>query len=245
MAWSRIAEPGKPEVARWVAGLGAGGGSRRARSGRALGVGDGYAARAAESIDLDAAVRVLGDSGSGSSSPATRSGRTGWTPSPTRRCACMCGGRADLGPALERSVAVVGSRAATAYGTRSLGRSARGWSARDATVVSGAAYGIDAAAHRGALAAGGRRSRCSPAGRPGLPAAATGTDRADREDRRRRQRGPGGRAPCAVPIPPRNRLIATMTLGTVVVEAGLRSGSLNTARHAREHHRHVAAVPGR
>lgn len=144
-----------------------------------------------------------------------------------------------------RSVAVVGSRASTAYGTtvgRELGHdlSEAGW-----TVISGAAFGIDAAAHQGALAAGS----------PTVAVLACGVDRsypaAHREllDRIRDDgvvlsELPPGVTPMKQRFLSRNRLIAAMATGTIVVEAGLRSGSLNTAHHAVEIGRPVGAVPG-
>ncbi|GAB3579060.1 DNA-processing protein DprA [Calidifontibacter terrae] len=154
-------------------------------------------------------------------------------------------GAGRLDGLMGRSVAVVGSRASTAYGTtvaRELGHdlTQAGW-----TVVSGAAYGIDAAAHEGALAAG----------RPTVAVLACGVDRAypsGHRDLLDRIRVDGvvvsELAPAMTAMKQRflsrNRLIAAMTAGTVVVEAGLRSGSLNTARHAGDLARPVAAVPG-
>lgn len=148
------------------------------------------------------------------------------------------------------AVAVVGARACTAYGehvAEELGASLvdRGW-----TVVSGAAYGIDAAAHRGALAAAGGASP------PTIAVLAAGVDRsspAGNTDLLRRvvEAGgavvselPPGTRPAAYRFLLRNRLIAAWARGVVVVEASLRSGALNTARTAAELSRHVAAVPG-
>ncbi|MDN5789251.1 MAG: DNA-processing protein DprA [Micrococcales bacterium] len=144
-----------------------------------------------------------------------------------------------------RSVAVVGSRMATSYGesfAADLGASlaSRGW-----TVVSGAAFGIDAAAHRGALAVDG----------PTVAVLASGIDRAypaahKQLIERVAQAGAvlsevaPGSAPMKGRFLHRNRIIAAMTAGVVIVEAGLRSGSLNTARHAEELLRPIAAVPG-
>lgn len=148
------------------------------------------------------------------------------------------------------AVAVVGARACTAYGehvAEDLGASLvdRGW-----TVVSGAAYGIDAAAHRGALAAAGGAIP------PTVAVLAAGVDRsspAGNADLLRRvvEAGgavvselPPGTRPAAYRFLLRNRLIAAWARGVVVVEASLRSGALNTARTASDLSRHVAAVPG-
>ena len=154
-------------------------------------------------------------------------------------------GGADLAAYCDRSVAVVGSRAATEYGERvatELGAelSAAGW-----TVVSGAAYGIDAAAHRGALAAGGTT----------VAVLACGVDTAypsghDQLLRRIAATGfvvselPPGSRPSRSRFLARNRLIAAMTRGTVVVEAAVRSGALNTAGWALDVGRDILAVPG-
>lgn len=153
-------------------------------------------------------------------------------------------GAADLG-AVEGSVAVVGSRAATAYGLQVAAELGEGLVGRGVTVVSGAAFGIDAAAHRGALAGGG----------PTVAVLARGLDRAYPQAHEGLLRAVGERGAVVSELPlgwapyrqrfiARNRIIAAMSVGTVVVEAGLRSGSLNTARTARDLVRHVAAVPG-
>jgi DNA processing protein len=154
-------------------------------------------------------------------------------------------GRADLAADTDRSVAVVGSRAATEYGVRvatELGAelAAAGW-----TVVSGAAYGIDAAAHRGALATGRTTvavlacgvDTAYPSGHGGLlqRIAATGTVVSEL---------PPGSRPSRSRFLARNRLIAAMTRGTVVVEAAVRSGALNTAGWALDVGRDILAVPG-
>ncbi|GGL40854.1 DNA-protecting protein DprA [Phycicoccus endophyticus] len=154
-------------------------------------------------------------------------------------------GEPDLAALAERSVAVVGSRAASEYGLRVASELGEGLATRGWTVVSGAAYGIDAAAHRGALAAEG----------PGVAVLACGADVAYPRAHRAlieavRASGavvsemPPGALPHRSRFLARNRVIALLARATVVVEAGLRSGSLSTAREAREHHLPVAAVPG-
>lgn len=154
-------------------------------------------------------------------------------------------GKADPGVLGTRAVAVVGARASTAYGERVAADLAATLTDRGWCVVSGAAFGIDAAAHRGALAAGG----------PTVAVLAGGAERAYPVAHtdlitRIAQVGvvmsevPPGSAPTRSRFLQRNRLIAAMTAGTVVVEAGLRSGALSTLRHAERLARPVAAVPG-
>ncbi|MGL5865087.1 MAG: DNA-processing protein DprA [Dermatophilaceae bacterium] len=154
-------------------------------------------------------------------------------------------GKADLAALTDNSVAVVGSRAATEYGLRVASDLGDGLCARGFTVVSGAAFGIDAAAHRGALGAGGPTVAvlaCGvdvpyPRAHGGLLAEVSGHGAVVSEV-------PVGCAPYRSRFLARNRLIALLTRATVVVEASLRSGSLVTARRAREHHLPVGAVPG-
>jgi DNA processing protein len=143
------------------------------------------------------------------------------------------------------AVALVGARAATSYGEHVAQELAAGLAQSGATVVSGAAYGIDGAAHRGALAAGGTTlaylaggcDRSYPSGHADLldRIAATGAVLSE---------VPCGAAPTKWRFLQRNRLIAAATDATIVVEAGLRSGSLNTAGHAAALGRPLGAVPG-
>jgi DNA processing protein len=151
-----------------------------------------------------------------------------------------------LDAATRRSVAVVGARAATAYGERVAADLGAGVAARAVTVVSGGAFGIDVAAHRGALAVDGPTvallaggiDRPSPAGN--LPVLERLVDA-------------GGAlvAECAPGTVPsrsrflqRNRLIAALAGATVVVEAAWRSGALSTAARATALLRPLGAVPG-
>lgn len=142
-------------------------------------------------------------------------------------------------------VAIVGSRNATPGGldhARSFGATL----ARSGFVItSGLAAGVDGAAHQGCLDAGGRT----------IAVAGTGLDQvypARHRDLARRIAGQGvlisqfppGVGPLAGNFPARNRVISGMSLGTLVIEAGLRSGSLITARLASEQGRNVFAVPG-
>lgn len=143
------------------------------------------------------------------------------------------------------SVAIVGARAATAYGEHVAGELAVGCSVEGWTVVSGGAYGIDAAAHRGALASdraticvlAGGVDRLYPAGHAPM------LTRILRRGCLVSEAAPGC-APSKGRFLVRNRLIAALTSGTVVVEAALRSGSLNTARWAADLGRAVMGVPG-
>jgi len=154
-------------------------------------------------------------------------------------------GDADLASLVERSVAVVGSRAATDYGLRIAADLGEGLAARGFTVVSGAAYGVDAAAHRGALAADGRTvavlacgaDRAYPTAHRGLLDRVADAGAVVSEV-------PVGCAPYRSRFLARNRIIALLARATVVVEANRRSGSLTTAKAAREHHLPVGAVPG-
>ncbi|MCW2917872.1 MAG: protecting protein DprA [Actinomycetia bacterium] len=154
-------------------------------------------------------------------------------------------GPGDLRYGCLRSVAVVGARAATDYGKRVSSELAAELTDRGWTVVSGGALGIDAAAHRGALAADG----------PTVAVLASGIDVAypPRNEvllAEIAQRAllisewPPGTTPTRLRFLVRNRVIAALTRATVVVEADLRSGSLNTAKYARQMNRPVLAVPG-
>ncbi|WP_045732891.1 DNA-processing protein DprA [Pseudarthrobacter chlorophenolicus] len=151
-------------------------------------------------------------------------------------------------PALESSIALVGSRDSTSYGASVTGDLAYSLAQRGMTVVSGGAYGIDAHAHRAALAGGSGAV-------PTIAVMAGGVDRfypSGNEDLLRAvcNRGavlaevPPGSAPTRYRFLQRNRLIAALSAVTVVVEARWRSGALNTAHHAESLGRAVGAVPG-
>lgn len=155
-------------------------------------------------------------------------------------------GRSELAAMTRGSVAVVGARAATTYGERVAHDLAAGLADERTTVVSGGAFGIDAAAHRGSLARGGPTvvvlaggvDRATPAGNARLIEAAVADGGAVVAE------VPVGRTPTRSRFLQRNRLIAALAAGTVVVEAAWRSGALSTAHHAAGLLRPVGAVPG-
>ncbi len=147
--------------------------------------------------------------------------------------------------ALDASIAVVGARAATGYGEHVTVEAAAGLVDRGYAIVSGAAYGIDGAAHRAALASSGTTiaflagglDRFYPSGHDALLGRIIEQGAAISEV-------PCGVAPTKWRFLQRNRLIAAAARATVVVEAGSRSGSLNTAGHAAALGRPLGAVPG-
>lgn len=155
--------------------------------------------------------------------------------------------RGDRGrlTALERGVAIVGARAASGYGEHVAIELSAGLADRGYAIVSGAAYGIDGAAHRAALASrattvaflAGGLDRFYPSGHEALLGRIVDQGVAVSEV-------PCGVAPTKWRFLQRNRLIAAASLATVVVEAGARSGSLNTAGHAAALGRPLGAVPG-
>lgn len=173
---------------------------------------------------------------------ATRRGATGLV----EPLALWVRGDRELADLAERSVAIVGARAATGYGERVAAEFGCGLAEQGVTVTSGAAYGIDGAAHRGAVAGGGATVAILACGLDvGYPAGHVGLLRRIAADHGvvLSEYGPG--------VPParhrflvRNRLIAALSDATVVVEAGARSGARNTAATAAALGRLVLAVPG-
>lgn len=241
-ALSRLAEPCDPAVHELVVSIGASEAVERIRRG------EGALARFGRRVaaldtgrDLEVAARV----GARLVVPDDDEWPARLADLPIPPWCLWVRGSVALGEVMERSVAVVGARTATAYGESlssdlSAGVALRGW-----TVVSGAAAGIDGAAHRGALAVDGVTvavlaggiDRVYPAAHANLIARIVDTGAVVSEV------APGS-APMKSRFLSRNRVIAAMTRGTLVVEAGLRSGSRNTVRHAVDLLRPVAAVPG-
>ncbi|MDO8458350.1 MAG: DNA-processing protein DprA [Burkholderiaceae bacterium] len=151
-------------------------------------------------------------------------------------------------------IAIVGSRNATPQGLANAHAFARAFSEAGLVVVSGLALGIDGAAHEGALEghlAGGTRQACGST----IAVIGTGLDRVYPKKHlslahRIVQHGlmlsefPLGTPPLPVNFPKRNRIISALSLGTLVVEAAVKSGSLITARMASEQGKEVFAIPG-
>nr|WP_308120418.1 DNA-processing protein DprA [Streptomyces bambusae] len=253
-ALTRVVEPGDARAGRWVRELGAAEVVRLLtgpeEAGRELrGVGQerlaGYRKRAAAARperDLEliagAGGRFLCPGGAGWPSQLDDLGDA-------RPLGLWLRGGADLRTWALKSVAVVGARACTPYGahmaqTLGAGLAERGW-----VVVSGGAFGVDGSAHRGALAAGGAtvavlacgvdvpypRGHAVLLGRIAAQGLLVGEL-------------PPGSHPTRSRFVLRNRVIAALTRGTVVVEAALRSGSLVTARRAGELGRFTMGVPG-
>ncbi len=148
-------------------------------------------------------------------------------------------------PEDERSVAVVGTRKATAYGKEVTYRISSDLARNQVTVVSGLARGIDAMAHRAALEAGGRTLAVMGSG-PDIiyPSEHTALAQQIAQTGALLSEHPIGVKPSPGNFPRRNRIMSGMTLGTLVVEAGDTSGALWTVRHALEQDREVFAVPG-
>ncbi|MBV8862380.1 MAG: DNA-protecting protein DprA [Mycobacterium sp.] len=154
-------------------------------------------------------------------------------------------GPVRLDETAQRAAAVVGTRAATAYGEQVAADLAGGLAENDVAVVSGGAYGIDGAAHRAALASDGVTVAVLaggidipyPAGHSGLLHRIAGSGLLVSEY-------PPGMRPARHRFLTRNRLVAAFAWAAVVVEAGLRSGAANTAAWARALGRVVGAVPG-
>lgn len=154
-------------------------------------------------------------------------------------------GRAEALGSLSQSISLVGARAATGYGEHVTMEASAGLVDRGFAIVSGAAYGIDGMAHRAALASRGTTvaflagglDRFYPAGHDALLARIVETGAVLSEV-------PCGVTPTKWRFLQRNRLIAAVSQATIVLEAGWRSGSLNTAGHALDVGRPVGAVPG-
>lgn len=154
--------------------------------------------------------------------------------------------RGELVPSDALAIAIVGTRHATPYGLAQAQRLAGGLARSGFTIVSGLARGIDAAAHQGALAAGGRTlavlgsgvCRIYPPEHAKLAAQVV-------EHGALLSEAPPDAPPVPGIFPARNRIITGLSLGVIIVEAADRSGALISARHAAEQGREVFAVPGR
>lgn len=156
-----------------------------------------------------------------------------------------CVGQSDLHTTAARAIAIVGARSATAYGERIA--SDLGTLAAEKTIstISGAAFGIDAAAHRGSLSAGGQTIAVLACGVDvAYPQAHRGLLTRIAELGVVVSEAPPGSRPHKHRFLSRNRLIAALASSTVVVEAALRSGSLSTANWASALNRTVWGIPG-
>ncbi|MGN5380340.1 DNA-processing protein DprA [Streptomyces lasalocidi] len=247
---TRVIEPGDEVGGRWVREFGVGEVVRRLRGGEALpGVSEqrwaGLVARAGQA-DAERDLEVAGSAGARFVAPRDAE----WPRQlddlgDARPLGLWVRGRPSLRVWALRSVAVVGARACTEYGAHVAAALASGLAERGWVVVSGGAYGIDGAAHRGALAARGAT----------VAVLACGVDRPYPRGHaaligRIAEQGlvvgelPPGDHPTPSRFILRNRVIAALTRGTVVVEAAHRSGSLSTARAAQRLGRFTMGVPG-
>ncbi len=266
---SRVAEPGSLAVADFVASHGPVAAAARIRAGDVPAqVADATGSRRASAdgeADLDAAahhgIRLVTPESEGwphfafaalyaaqqrrldSWRAGARAARYGGEP--TVPIALWVKGHGDLSRGGVRSVALVGARAATPYGEHVAAELAYALARQDVAVVSGGAFGIDAAAHRGALAADGVTLLVSAGGldRPYPRAHASLFERVA-EAGLLVSESPPGASPQRHRFLSRNRIIAALAAGTVVVEAAPRSGALNTAAHSGILGRPVMAVPG-
>ncbi|WP_030943189.1 DNA-processing protein DprA [Streptomyces sp. NRRL S-646] len=248
---SRVLEPGDEVGGRWLRELGAVEVARRLRDGgpQLVGITDkrwaGLLDRA-EQAEPERDLAVAQEAGMRFVAP----GDGEWPGQlddlgDARPVGLWVRGRPSLRMWALRSVAVVGARACTEYGAHMAATFGAGLAEHGWVVVSGGAYGVDGAAHRGALGAGGAT----------VAVLACGVDRAYPPGHtellgRIAEQGlvigelPPGDHPTPSRFIVRNRVIAALTRGTVVVEAAHRSGSLVTARAAQRLGRHTMGVPG-
>ncbi|AEE45646.1 DNA-processing protein DprA [Cellulomonas fimi] len=260
-AWSELVEPGDPVAGALVAAWGAREAWEWVRRAAVDGVRDDVPSasrsRVARAVDrwaprlpaVDGAgrLRALEDLGGTLLVPGDGRWPRGLRDlGPAAPLALWVRGRSDLDAVTDRSVAVVGARAATTYGERLAHDVAGALVDADVAVVSGGAFGIDAAAHRGALARGG----------PTVVVLAGGVDRAYPVGNARMIAAvmdDGGTVVSEVPVGAlptrsrflqRNRVIAATARASVVVEAAWRSGAISTAHHAAGLLRPVGAFPG-
>ncbi|MGW5102308.1 DNA-processing protein DprA [Streptomyces sp. NPDC004100] len=248
---TRVVEPGDETAGRWLRRFGAPEVVRRLRrGGRPLpGVSpkrwQGLLARV-EGIEPERDLAVAAEAGARFVCP----GDTEWPAQlddlgDARPVGLWVRGRPGLRMWALRSVAVVGARACTEYGAHTAAALAAGLAERGWVVVSGGAYGIDGAAHRGALAADGATVAVLACGvdRPYPRGHTALLDRIAEQGLLVGELPPGDH-PTPSRFIVRNRVIAALTRGTVVVEAACRSGSLVTARAAQRLGRSTMGVPG-
>jgi DNA processing protein len=153
--------------------------------------------------------------------------------------------RGELLPADDASIAIVGTRRATPYGRQSAERIAAELAQAGVTIISGLARGVDAAAHRAALGAGGRTIAVLGSGPDVIyPPEHRGLAEQILESGAIISEFAPGTKPDAQNFPARNRIISGMSLGTLVIEAPLRSGALITATFAADQGREVFVIPG-
>ncbi|MFC0432921.1 DNA-processing protein DprA [Kutzneria buriramensis] len=249
----RVAEPPAPEVVSLVKDLGAVRAAQLVRAGKAAD--DETAARRhldVAAMDIEAArakqARLVipeDEEWPAWQLLALANAAARGVPGMTEPLGLWVRGRARLDALVQEAVAVIGARAATGYGEHVASEIAFGLAERSVTVVSGAAYGIDGCAHRGALGANGPTIAvlaCGvdvayPVGHTALLAKIADTGAVVSEY-------PPSTRPARHRFLVRNRLIAALAAGTVVVEAGRRSGSRNTAATTSALGRPLMAVPG-
>jgi DNA processing protein len=153
--------------------------------------------------------------------------------------------RGELLPADDWAVAIVGTRHATAYGKEVARQMATGLAKNDITVVSGLALGIDGIAHRAALEAGGRTVAVLGCGLDTIyPSSHQELAQQIERSGALVSDYPLGTKPEAGNFPPRNRIISGLSLGTLVVEADIKSGALITLHFALDQGRETFAIPG-
>lgn len=256
-AWlTRAVEPGSSVMYGYVAAVGPAAAARALASGHApasvqalIGARhdeDLVAADLAAARSIGARLIVPGDPGwpvepLHAMTVATAMGLEGIAPP----LALWLRGEGDLARLTGRAVAIVGSRASTSYGVEQASALAFGLAERGWCVISGGAFGIDAAAHRGALSAGASTIAVLASGIDRIyPAAHAALFDRIAKDGLLVSEWPPGSAPYRHRFLIRNRLIAALSAGCVVVEASARSGARHTAGRARDLGRPVMAVPG-
>jgi len=238
-----VCEPGLVHIAESVGRYGAPETLERLRAGHFLEVASA-ATRAIQELDERELEEEWRRSGAHLLIPADPQWPTALNDLPVPPIALSIAGGGDISE-LASSVAIVGSRTASSYGIRIAEEFAAQLCDRRFAIVSGGAFGIDAAAHRGALAAQGVTcavlacgvARTYPTAHTRLFAQIAERGLLISEVR---PEALAFRSRFLV----RNRLIAALSQGTIVVEAAMRSGSLRTAFDAAELHRHVMGVPG-